>query len=361
MIEMKTLLMISTILVLVISTMATNNVFAQTTPSYVQNMTLEKIDTSSIYKISNTHNNETLRFDVFDWSQNGKLLAFKYVDSKSNAGSNHMGLMDLNTKKTWIIHTTTLSDHDVFYDAKFSKSDDNSIFILLNGDIYRYMINNDTLSRITTHYGIYLFDVLRDGNLVYPQQGTDSKYVNGTYLFKHVLWLAGPNATRIKELYSTYDNINDFEISPDEKKIALITYHSNGSSLPPSQFLKIANLATNQTTQLDNIDYNVDKVKWSPNSQLLVYHYHGWMVYGGTLEIRDTETGFDKVLYSTGNVLNNFIIDSDGKSIIFVMSSQIYKMDLLHPIPEFPFTIPILLVGIMSILVFYRVKSSFRI
>jgi hypothetical protein len=30
-------------------------------------------------------------------------------------------------------------------------------------------------------------------------------------------------------------------------------------------------------------------------------------------------------------------------------------------VPEFPFTIPILLAGITSILVFYRLKSSFRI
>lgn len=336
-----------------------NNVFAQTTQSDFQNMTLEKIDTSDIYQISHTPTNGILDFDVLDWSQNGKFLVFKYHDYKKNS-VNHIGLMDLTAKKIHVINTTLLSNKTqfLFYDAKFSNSDDNSMYFLLNGDIYHYTINSDTSSRITTHSGIYIFDVLKDGNLSYLQQTTSSDSLNSTDQSETVLWIADSNGIKIKEIYATSDDIIDFTISPDEKKIALVTYHSNGSSLPSSQLLKIVNLGTNQTVQLNDIDPYVDKVRWSPNSQLLVYHIHsGWSAPGGTLKIRDPITGYDKILYSATNNLRGFTISPDGKSIIFGLdSSQLYRMDLLRPIPEFPLVSIVFLASISSVIVFHRLR-----
>jgi hypothetical protein len=85
--------------------------------------------------------------------------------------------------------------------------------------------------------------------------------------------------------------------------------------------------------------------------------------YGGmgVIGLTDYIGSFDETLYEYSQNEPSFVISQDGKYLYLTsnhsgQSSELYKMEFIHPIPEFPFTIPILLVSFASVIVFYNMK-----
>lgn len=289
--------------------------------------------------------------DMLDWSSDGKSILVYDHPAYSQNGNSYLELLNMDgnvTKKIEISHTDQISS----VDARILPSGD---LVILNGGLNLYNIQDDTQYTITKNVDIIAFDLVAHDKMIYSERSSDMHDTSSSY----TTWLSDSNGRKISRLF-TSDNVLTLHASPDMSKIAFVEQNTGNDMNQFAYTLKIYDVKENKISTFVGSE-NIDYVKWSPNSQFLVYRTSSSSYGGmGIIGLTDYTGSFFDTLYEYSQNEPSFVISPDGKYLDFSSNEpssqklELYKMEFVHPIPEFSLVIPILAIGIFSLLVFYR-------
>jgi len=321
---------------------------------------ITELNVTKLAEISHVTSGDKPRFDVTDWSPDGKFILLRYDDYLDPSYDLHLALMDVasgdissldlpqNSSNVWALS-----------DAKFLPTD--NLILVANGNLFDYSLENKTLTQLTSDGDIYKVQSLQDGDLAYAKREANQ---NDSINTNFEIWLAHPNGTKMDDLLQA-QNVESFNLSPDGKKIAMTVVTGGGCEYCAYTEGEVVDLDTKQTTVIYGLPAGGGEGKWSPAGDLIVWHgSSGGGAPGGQLTITDQTGGFEETLISGYDDPHSFAISPDGTSIIYGLnyhseydsSSGLYQMNLAKPIPEFPFAVPALLIGITSLIVFTRMR-----
>ncbi|MBI3640707.1 MAG: hypothetical protein HY223_10450 [Thaumarchaeota archaeon] len=194
---------------------------------------IEKL--SDFYKIKNIQNPNDIGNDDgisagdFDWSHDGKLVAFSM---SGGSPVEYLWVMTSDGKQIRELHIPIEFNY-VDY-IHFSPSDDSIYFVgQYNNknetyqDIFRYDLHNDMYSFVTKNLHLQALDFMPDGNIVYLENHSNSTRLEKDrplFLIKHysILWLAHSDGTKIKSLYNGTEFFNQMAASPDGTKLVSV-------------------------------------------------------------------------------------------------------------------------------------------
>lgn len=342
-------------------------------PALYGNKQLEEIDTKKIFAQLGITDSSSQYIDLLDWSKDGKLVLFSYQ-------GNNLGIMTPDGKN--VTHLDIPDQFAYIVRARFSPSGD-SVLILAGksggpyADLYKFNINDKKLLQITnssTSEQINSFAVTPNGNIVY---GSETISSTGDY-FGFDMWLASGDDMHISKLYEKsfdpsvrysqeYDGRDHFlvqDVSNDGKKMLVYRTYSTGMFMthPSIGIFDIQNKTFDPFVPTYGINH-----RFTPAGDLIVYVMPtGDKTPGGPMEIMSTDNSYHEVLHSgesiSGDYPTSFVISPDGKYILSKIQpwsysgQKIFKMELAQPVPEFPFAVSILLIGIVSTITFYRIR-----
>lgn len=309
----------------------------------------KKIERISISKDATMSENT---IEMLDWSHDGKLILIHVHPVYSQNGTSYLELLDTggNVIKKIDVYGMSKVLHT---DARILSS--GNLAILNEGTgLVLYDIKNDAQDIMIKNADMVAFDLISDGDIVYTERSLDTHDMYHSY----TTWLSDSHGKKISRLF-TSDHVVSLHANPDVSKIIFVEHNSTNEMDQFSYAMKIYDVQENKTMSLEGHE-NVDYAKWSPNGQFLVYRtipsYDGIGIIGLT----DDTGSFDETLYEYSNNISSFIISPDGYNIDFSShesgsdSIGLYQMKFVHPIPEFFLAVPIMLIGIVSTTVFYR-------
>lgn len=341
------------------------------TPALYHTTQLEEIDTKKIFSQLGSNDPSSQYIDLLDWSRDGKSVLFEY-------GVN-LGTMSPDGKNVTRLDIQTNFAH--IDRARFLPGGD-SVIILAGkpsgafSNLYKYSLNDKTLHQITnssTGELITSFAVTPDGNLVY---GSETISSTGDYL-GFDMWLASPDGTKTNLYEKLFDpsvrHSKDFDgrdhfyvqdVSNDGKKILVyITYSTGWFEIHSS-----TGIFDIKTKMFDSrfTNFGVNQ-RLTPTGDLVIYVMPtGDKTPGGPMELVSTDNSYHEVLHSgeslPGDYPTSFVISPDGKYILSKIQpwsyqgQKIFRMDLAQPVPEFSLAPTVLVFGIMTLVVFHRVK-----
>lgn len=311
----------------------------------------KKIEKINISKDAITPGNT---IEMLDWSHGGQLILIHVHPAYSQNGISYLELLDTGGN---VIKKIDVSDMSKVSPVDARMLPSGNLVILDEGaGLILYDIKNDAQTVIVKNADMVAFDLMTDGNIVYTERSFDTHDVSHGY----TTWLSDSHGKKISRLF-TSDHVVSLHASPDMSKIIFVEHNLANDMDQFSYALKIYDMQENKTISFE-VHENVDYAKWSPNGQFLVYRtipsYDGIGVIG----LADYVGSFDETLYEYSNNIPSFIISPDGYNLDFSSHESgsnvigLYQMKFVHPIPEFPFVIPILLISITSLIVFYRIK-----
>lgn len=191
--------------------------------------------------------------------------------------------------------------------------------------------------------------------------GGAEECVNPQYDYNSKIWIARPTGEKVRTLYQDHSFIIDFALSPDEKKIAYTSFTGNPSDPRKEQRLSVFDSETGASKVLlsnrDDDTYYLPK--WTPSGHAILYaglttdsiqgRSGEKVTPTGALEILGMDGNAGRVALagnSTGAVPFGFTVSKDGQYVFFAVNQDIagdgidgpgiYRMQLAHPVPEFP-------------------------
>ena len=301
-------------------------------------------------------------FRLLDWSSDGTTILWIYSLFEKDI----LSLMDSSGK--------TIRDLDINLDrhkvglAKFSP-DGKFIHFFTDSGLYRYDLQtSETLQLISGQisyfdYHPYDFDPMQYSIIVSVDKelysGEDG---NGNFVLVDIG--SGDNFVDLKNGEPLiYDfNGNGFEFSPDGKKILYL------KTLEASYGYANRALAYIDVNGEEFVvpDINVKCgtfPKWAPSGQLIVYEISscGRGAPGSELHISTIDGTYSEIIQPyTNTQVSEFIISPDGKYIVYPTegNSQLKKMQLVQPIPEFgTIAMMILLISILSSVIIFKSRK----
>jgi hypothetical protein len=177
------------------------------------------------------------------------------------------------------------------------------------------------------------------------------------------IWVARPTGEKVRTLYQDHSFIVDFALSPDEKKIAYTSFTGNPSD--PGKEIRMSvfdsEVGSSKVMLSNRGDDTYYMPRWTPGGDAVLYAaLTGDSMQGrsgekvaptGVLEIMNVASGNNagRVALagsSTGAVPFGFTVSRDGQYVFFAVNQDvsgdgidgpgIYRMQLAHPVPEFP-------------------------
>jgi Tol biopolymer transport system component len=293
----------------------------------------------------------TINFYGFDWSSDGKFL-YALVNLAPNYSIWKINVEDNTITRVKIPHDIEGYPYDILriHDDKilFATAKYNPAGSLLY--IYKFDIGNNSLtqSQITSFDPLSALAFTSDGNLIYEQD------VGGRISDSHdiILWLVDSDGHKLKKIYEGTRQFFRVDPSPDGKSLVSRDLGLKVFDIKDAAFKDVPSTS------------NAEWPKWSPNNQFVVYSSIG--LGGSSLILADAISNATEIVYDTTYGIQHPSISPDGRSIAFGINydgggrsttvSGIYLVKLATPIPEFPFAIPVLLISITSLIVFYRMK-----
>ncbi|MDE1841651.1 MAG: hypothetical protein KGI09_07195 [Thaumarchaeota archaeon] len=306
-------------------------------------------DTKAVYNDSNYYNKGTVYFDQTDWSHDGKfILVSANVDQAQK-----LWLVDMQSTKSQEI---AIPSPITVYEPRISPTGDSIIFIGGNStsapyvvqNLFKYDVSNGKLVQLTNGT---IYDMVQsavwtsDGNIVYSEPR--SKYpVDDTSPTD--LWLANSDGIKLRKIHEEPRSFSVLDISQDGRKILLSD-------------ARIVDRDTGNVTMVQGT-YGTNSMRFTPYDNLFVYSVGNYESVGGTIDLGSND-GYQQTLYRMQSATPGYAVMSpDGRNIAFVVNEGqsntggAYVMALTRPIPEFPFVVPILLVGITSLIILHRLK-----
>jgi hypothetical protein len=324
---------------------------------------------------------------LLDWNPEGGAILLSYYtgyqenitsDTEGEYGS-QVSLGVLDTSETTINRVDLPVNFAYIFDARYSPSDSNIIFITgsigdleLQNGLFIYSFEHGTLSRIGP-YGdnvVWLPDATGDGQDDFVVGITNSTFEEGEIIANTVeMWITDSNANPIEKLYSeTLDSkrgLQIHDITKDGRKILMT------SSLHLGGPVTIYNLTI---FDIENRRFETmlpfgsgDGARFNPAGDLIVYPVGmGHRTPGGPLIMTTLDGSYVERLSSgerpgTYDSPDTFVISPDGSTIIAGVaqwgSGDIYvtRNELAHPMPEFgPHYSMALAAGLLSIMGFFR-------
>lgn len=291
--------------------------------------------------------------EMLDWSHDGKLILVHVHPAYSQNGTSYLELLDTGGN---VVKKIDLSDMPKVspVDARILPS--GNLVILDEGTgLVFYDIKNDVQDIMIKNADMVAFDLISDGDILYTERSLDTHDVSHGY----TTWLSDSHGKKISRLF-TSDRVVSLHANPEMSKIIFVEHNSANDMDQFSYAMKIYDVQENKTMSLEG-HANVDYAKWSPNGQFLVYRTIPSYGGIGVIGLTDNTGSFDETLYEYSNV-PSFIISPDGYNLDFSSYESgsnvigLYQMKFVHPIPEFSFAVPIMLIGIVSVIAFYRVR-----
>ncbi|HEX5458008.1 MAG TPA: hypothetical protein VFX64_06440 [Candidatus Nitrosotalea sp.] len=328
----------------------------------MQNFTVTKIiDINTLAKLEgdNLYDNDhysSIGFYALDWSPDGKFL-YALVDFAPD-----YGIWKINTENN-DMEKIKLPYKIEGYPYEVLKVHDNKILFVTTGKyspvggslhIYKYDIENNSLVNnvITSPNPLAARAFTNNGDLVYEED--IGARVSSNY--NTTLWLADSDGKKIKTLYTGLPKFFSVSSSADNQKLVFRSFDSN---------LQTFDMRSGKFKTISNSMSYSDWPSWSPNSKFVTYTNNG--LGGGSMILSTPDDNVTQVVYTNAYQIQHPSVSPDGRSIAFAINydnsgrsisvSGIYVVKLTNPIPEFPFTIPVLLIGFTSLVVFYRMKS----
>ncbi|MDE1841964.1 MAG: PD40 domain-containing protein [Thaumarchaeota archaeon] len=324
-----------------------------------------------------------ISFGAFDWSHDGKFLAFS-----TNAGNppSYLWVMSSDGKQTRIIPTPKI---DSIYSPRISP-DDRSVYYIGGysqnntwyQDIYRCGLENggNSCQDLTGHSKIGSFDFTPSGNsLVFVEDHSNTTSVRSfTSLVRHynLLWLADLDGKKQKLLFNGTQPFSGMSMSPDGDTIVFsdqdnpvhpedngtyMEYNLPGGGIPSPKpvYLTLFSISQKNFTILDSsTDYIYDNFRWTRDGNyILADKLFSEMVevrpgaYAGAglvtlIPVSDPKN--QTVLYGLQirpymPTPEGLAVSPDQKSAIFGIDSDyydseiqgrgIYRIDLASPLP----------------------------
>ncbi len=320
---------------------------------------IEKLDVKNVVEKSGG-SNDGLWLSLLDWSSDGKfvLLAYKHYYAQGGSSEVFLGMMNPDTMEVETV------DLPVTFEGisigKVSPSNDN---ILISGayrnddatgiDIFVYNMKTKTLTKITNGSTYPFFgsaDWTAGENIVY----VDQIYDKLTHQSEGVtIWLADPDGTK-RELYTGPENIAGLDVSPDGTKIA---FAHPLYPLSPSVQLAVFDMERKEVKPITKLG-SIGSPRWSPNSELIVYHEYGTSKPGGAwLWISNSDGSLNEYIYG-GYPYSHYssVISPDGSFLLTdINNNQLARIELAQPIPEFPINLMIMTaIGLIGMIVAFR-------
>lgn len=327
-----------------------------------QSHKIDQFNITKITELSHVTPGNKPRFDVMDWSQDGKNILLNYRDYADPPNSYWLHLATMNLENKDIIPVglpSNITQGRTLFDAKFSSTND-SLYVILNEYLYKYDLQNKTYGQLSVGGPVYGIQVLHNGDLVYSQ-GQSNQNDSVT---KFDLWMAHPDGIKIRKI-TEVENLAFFDLSPDGKRLALSVSKSYGNGIPGGTVGEVLDLDTGKISEFREVIAGDVQGKWTPAGSLIVWHVSaGDKVPGGDLTISDPTNSFQETLFVGYDDPRSFVISPSGDSIIYGLdyqsccaeSSGLYQMYLAKPVPEFPFVQIILVASIISSIIFYRIR-----
>jgi hypothetical protein len=302
--------------------------------------------------------NAAYRFNVLDWSADGKFILFGYHDYAytTSGGLNSLAIIDAETFNITKLDLPQLNANNIpeIYMAKISPSSD-SIFMLLGNnshypsepeDVFKYDLTSRSLTRITYSSNVIWFDTLKSSNtnktLAYisdhfhfwpvddSEAGTRIDKVAGRYyvFFDH---------------YSSSSQIGKLDANDDATKLAFA-----GGPLDTRGIIHI-DVLSGKITTIPPRNPCVSSVEFAPNEGLLLYsEYPGQScpdseLEGLSLQVASIDGTIDEVLYTEKLAIFDTVLSPDGKTAATFgfgevqddLVAEMILLDLARPLPEF--------------------------
>lgn len=365
------------------------NVLVSVKQSLFQRNEGEEINIKEIRAITGRGNYseaDGLSIGLLDWSSDGKFILFGYYSNGIKFGMMKPDAMQVNK-----IDTPIESAGFTGSAARLSPSNDS---VLLSGreqkndpiEVFRHDIREQKTVKIASienkNY-VVSFDWMPDGNVVLGEELHTEKFEYVGYN----LWLADSSGNRIIRLYSwSFDPIfpdypvNDerprflqFDVSPDGKKIALVSYKIKGA-FRTSYNLTVFDIEKKEFKKLLIASSPIDSPRWSPNSEFIVYYLASDVsTRGGQLEISNVDGTVRQALHvgieDPRDEPATFVVSPDGRSLLVGIDSfpyeggvvsRFFRLEFTQAIPEFPLDLTAIIGIVLSgTIVAIRLRGKF--
>ncbi len=306
----------------------------------------------------------------FDWSPDGNLILFRYVENfDTDQWQEKLATMTSDGNNVVVLPITNLTNENQFFDARFSP-DGNYIHVYMdNRNIYRFDPNIDEIIQLTYQGGIYDFDYYHyhedkpeNYSIIVSVENEDT--VENREDFTLLDIGSGEQENSILNAHALVFDFpsHQFDISPDGKKI--LFKKTNDAGYGWADRVLAYQPAQGDIVEIPNIQANCGSPpKWSPNGEMIIYHVNscGRGAPGGTLHLTNLAGSYHEILvpYTNYNP-SHFIISPDDSSIIYGMGDKhdLRKLILAKPIPEFETFAMILIFSIAPIILFSKLRKS---
>ncbi|MGI0087711.1 MAG: hypothetical protein ACREBI_07085 [Nitrosotalea sp.] len=323
-------------------------------------------------------------FGAFDWSHDGKFLAFS-----TNSGNppSYLWVMSSDGRQTRIIDTPKV---DSIYSPRISP-DDGSVYYIggynKNGtqyqDIYRCGLESDDNScqDLTGHSKISAFDFTPSGNgLVFVENHSNTTFVRSfTFLVRHynLLWLSDLDGKKQKLLFNCTQPFSGMSLSPDGRTIVFfdsdnpvhpqdngtyMKYNFPGGGIPGPKpvYLALFDMSQKNFTILDSsTDYVYGNFGWTSDGKYVISDKlfshemvevkpETYSTAGLVTLVPVSDPKNQTILYGlqTGPYMptpEGLAVSPDQKSVVFGMDTDyydgeiqgrgIYQIDFANPLP----------------------------
>ncbi len=300
------------------------------------------------------------QFRVLDWSRDGKFILFMYHDYAAQMDS--LGIIDVKTYNATRLDVLNVNENNTerIYLAKFSPSSD-SVLVLLYKEsqypakpenIFKYDLENRTLSQITNTSSVYWFDTLTnaDGKILIYIDSTGSHFwpnedeelgelvdrAAGKYYYYLPRYLENAFGTTSGSL----------DIKEDASK--LVFTGPAGGLLEPGMIL--VDVQSGGEKKITSRNPCVSSVEFAPNDNLILYSEHPEQLclepsadLGASLRIASLDGAIDEIVYNDKRTVPNAVLSPDGRFVATVGNAysiedqfpKILILELPRPVPEF--------------------------
>lgn len=206
---------------------------------------------------------------------------------------------------------------------------------------------------------------------------------NPRYDYNSRIWVARPTGEKVRTFYQEHSFIIDFALSPDEKKLAYTSFTGNPADPRKELRLSVFDPQTGASKVMlsNRNDDTYYTPKWAPSGDALLYAGLTSDSIPGRSGEKVTPTGALEILSmngdtgrvaiagnSTGAVPFGYTVSKDGQHIYFAVNQDlagdgidgpgIYRMQLAHPIPEFPLAGLVAIVSIGTAVAAARMRRA---
>jgi hypothetical protein len=303
-----------------------------------------------------------------DLSVDGKSFLIQYgvYNSTANATRYFIALTDQDLQNVTKIPRPYSQQQIAIIRGSFSpfwktgnESRGNTIYLLgIDHLLSSYDVNDRSFTPLKEN--VAWFNIMPDGkNIIYDTYNESNNLGNIEILSLDTLIS--------KNVLKDNPYLYNFDLSPDGKEILYVKI--NGSPLT------YYNLVTKQEHEIPsiNIGYHTEIPRWTPDGSSVVYQEGGSSngSAGGNLKITSLDGKTEFLVPDSVDNPGSFIVGHDGKSLIVSIDypnggylsskgkADMYKITYTTVIPEFPHALPVLIIGILSLIVFYRMKPNF--